>query len=61
MKFNTQAYEKLYPRQEPVIKDDVPEEDKMVIEPKVEEVKEVVKPTEVLEHGNAGTDEHLTE
>lgn len=56
MKFNGQAYEKLYPRQKPAIIDEVPEEDKMVVETKPVESK--VETPEVAGDGTTGLDEH---
>lgn len=64
MKFNYEMYDKLYPRQEPKV-DDIPAEDKMVEDVKVEEKKEVTKPeAEPMEEDNngvPGSDEPVTE
>ena len=61
MKFNGKAYDQLYPRQDPIPKDEVPVEDKMVVD-EVEEVKQEVKPpVEVMDNGNARIDEPTSE
>lgn len=61
MKFNGKAYDQLYPRQDPLPKDEVPVEDKMVVD-EVEEVKQEVKsPVEVLDNGTRTIIEHPAE
>lgn len=62
MKFNSKAYDELYPRQEKTIIEQVPEEDKMVSSVTEEKSEEKIEEkVEVIEDGNPRPDEPTAE